>query len=277
MTAQEQLDRIMAKLATDYQKLNARQQTFAINEIGRVRLEIGDMLADYAGDDGTIKKQRLNRLLRDLESIEKSVRTTGEIAFTKVIDESSSFAIAGASSALVEAVGAATISGIAFDRINKHVLEYVTRRFADDGLVLSDRVWNLAGEQRDQLSKVLRSGIIRGESVSKMIAGVRQVYDNETWKIRRLVVTEGNTAMRTAVAYNGRESNLVHGIRIHRGKANRPDHKCTVLELANSYDLGTGVYPTTASEVYNPHVNCTSTLTYELVEREALFRNANER
>jgi hypothetical protein len=266
MSNQAELDRILAQLATDYRKLNAKQQAFMIREIGRIRLEINDLLADYATADGLIKRQRLNTLLRDLETVEKNVRKTGIATLEQIIGETSDFTTGALSSGIVKAVGDAAIAGIAFNRLDERVLKYVTRRFGDDGLVLSDRVWNLAGDLRDALSKALRTGIVRGDSVTEMTAAVRRVYDNETWKIRRLVVTEGATAQRVSESYFAQESPVVQALRIHRGRANRPEHKCTKLELADKHGLGAGIYLPTDSEIFNPHVNCTSYFTYVLKE-----------
>lgn len=269
MTPQEKLDKQLADLAMSYRKLNAKQQEYAIKEIGRVRLEVVDMLAEYAGDDGTIAKRRLNSLLRDLESIERSVRQTGMIALENIVSETSATTTAAVNGAMTNSLGTAAITGVAFDRIDERVLQYVTNRFGDDGLTLSDRVWNLAGDQRDALSKTLRSGIIRGDSVNTMTAAIRRVYDNETWKIRRLVVTEGAIAQRVSEAYYAQESEVVRGLKIHRGRANRPEHRCTQLELADKYGWGAGVYKPTDSEIFNPHVNCTSWYSYVLVDEIA--------
>lgn len=269
MTNQERLNEILANLATDYRKLNAKQQEFAIKEIGRVRMELTDLLAEYATDDGIIKRQRLNSLLRDLESIERQVRKTGELAFDKIIGETASFTTQGVAAGMAEVLGSAAIAGIAFDRIDERTLRYVVRRFGDNGLVLSDRIWKLAGDQRDALGKVLRTGIISGQSVTSMIADVRKVYDNETWKIRRLVVTEGATAQRVSEAYFAQESNVVKALKIHRGRANRPEHRCTQLEQIDRYGMGAGIYLPTDSEIYNPHVNCTSWFEYVLKDKYA--------
>jgi len=268
MSTQEQLDKQLAKIAIDYRKLNAKQQVFAIKEIGRVRLEIVDMLAEYADSEGIIAKRRLNSLLRDLEAIEKSVRQTGMIALESIVSETSAITTAAVSGAMTEIVGATALTGVVFDRIDERVLKYVVNRFGEDGLTLSDRVWNLAGDQRDALSRTLRSGIIRGDSVNTMTAAIRKVYENETWKIRRLVVTEGATAQRVSEAYYAQESEVVRGLKIHRGRANRPEHRCTQLERIDKYGMGAGVYLPTDSEIFNPHVNCTSHYTYVLIDEE---------
>lgn len=266
MTNQEKLDAIFAKLAKDYGKLNAKQQAYAIKEIGRIRGDIADLLADYSTKDGTIKRQRLARLLRELDEVETLMRNYGTTALDSVINESATFASSGINAGMTKTVGVGAVASAQLERLNKDVFEYVIKRYGDDGLVLSDRIWRLSGDMRDEISKVLRADIIRGESVSTMIANVRKVQDNETWKIRRLVVTEGNTAYRTATSYNAKRSDVVKGVRIHRGKANVASHMCTILSKEDRYGLGAGVFLPTDSEIYNPHVNCTSFLTYELDE-----------
>ena len=40
------------------------------------------------------------------------------------------------------------------------------KRRGDDGLTLSDRVWNLAGDMRAELTKVIRPAVLKGESIS---------------------------------------------------------------------------------------------------------------
>ena len=47
------------------------------------------------------------------------------------------------------------------EQINRQVVNYVARRFESDGLVLSDRVWRLAGDERDKIASVLRTDILR--------------------------------------------------------------------------------------------------------------------
>lgn len=265
MSKQLELDEIMRKVAMDYGKLNGKQQEFAIKEFGRIRGEIATLLAEYE-DGGTIKRQRLSRLLRDLETIEANIRKSGLITLESIIDESAEYTTKAIGGALMNVVGAAAISGVVVDRVNADVARYVISRFGEDRLVLSDRVWNVAGDIRDEMSKTLRAGIIRGESVSALIKRIRTVHDNETWKIRRLVVTEGNTAYRTATSYNAQRSNVVKGIKINDrpGHNNHTKHKCYTLAQRDPYGMGEGVYRTGDSEIFSPHPNCTSYITYVL-------------
>jgi hypothetical protein len=268
MTQQQKLDAIMAKAAREYRGINADLQNFAITEIQRTRLDMIDLLNEYAKKDDTISKARLSSLLRDVEQIEKAIRENGMKAMEEVAKQSAAAGTLAGEMALVGALGETAAAGYAFNRMNTAVFQYVVNRFGEDGLVLSDRVWQLAGDQREQLNRVIRNGIIRGESVGTMVAQVRRVYDAETWKIRRLVVTEGNVAYRTGSAYRAQRSKHVKGLRIHRGKANRPEHRCTQLEQIDRYGLGAGVYLPDDIEVLNPHVNCTSFTTYVLIDKE---------
>lgn len=264
------LDQLLKQSALSYDKLNPRLQAFAIKEIDRVRLELLDLLTQYAGSDGIIKRQRIMSLLQDLNKIEQSIRTNGMQAMTDVIKQSVELGASAGKEALIASIGAdvieAELVGEVFNRINAEAVRYVTNRFGDDGLVLSDRIWKLAKEQRTALEEVIRSGIIRGESVNTMVAQVRKVFNTETWKIRRLVVTEGNVAYRTGSAYVAQSSKFVKGLHMHHGWHDDPTHRCTELEHIDRYGLGMGIYLPNDPEVLNPHPNCTGYVTYELVD-----------
>jgi len=270
MNNQEELDRIFAKLALDYGKLNAKQQAFAIREIGRVRGDIADLLADYAGVDGTIVKRRLNGLLRDLDVIERQIRTNGMTALEHVINDTAGWTTGAIHGAMVQTLGAAVVADVTLDVIDRGVFQYVIRRFGSDGLVLSDRVWRFAGEQRDELNRVLRSAILRGQPVNSMIADVRKIIDNDTWKIRRLVTTESATAQRVSEAYYAKASPVVQALLLQEGACGRKDHdkhRCHELAREDRHGLGAGVFLPDDSEYFSPHPQCTSWYTYVLHEK----------
>lgn len=260
LTSQADLDRIFARMERDYGALNKRQQAYAVREVGRVRGELADMLADYADSDGIIKRQRASRLLRDLDEIEASLRKHGTLALEGIIAESSAWT----TTAVTGALGVA-LSASQFDRINEHVLKYVVKRFGADGLVLSDRIWGLSGEIRDELSTVIRSGIIKGEGINAMIPKIRDVYDAETWKIRRLARNESVTAHRAAIGYNAEESDIIQWVQFHAG--DKRSKECVEVAEFDKYGKGAGVYKPLDAEIIMPHVNCTSYSTYILDER----------
>src|SRR5690625_559102 len=200
LTSQADLDHIFKRMSNDFETLNKRQQAFAIREIGKVRGEIAEMLAEYSDDDGTIKRRRLSRILRELDVIERIIRERGEITLETIIEESAEWT----ARRIARGTGI-TLSQSAFDRVNENVINYVIRRFGEDGLVLSDRIWGLSGEIRDELSTVIRSGIIRGDGINAMIPKIRQVYDIETWKIWRVYWTVSLTAYRSAISLSAEE------------------------------------------------------------------------
>lgn len=253
MNTQREIDEIYSKMAIDYGKLNDKQITYAIKEVGRVRADIAELLTEFAADDGTIKRQRLSRLLRELDGVEKALRENGMVAMTQVVTQSAEFAIA--SSPLI-------VAGV--EKLNKRTVDYVIRRFGDDDLVLSDRVWKTSGEIRDAISTVLRTGIIQGDSVGKIMKAVKDVHDNESWKIKRLVVTEGNTAYRVASANSVRDSKVADYVRINENGSrhgNHTNHKCYKLAQEDRYSRGKGIFLPTDSEIYLPHPNCSSYIT----------------
>lgn len=242
----------------DYGALSKRQQAYAIEEIGRIRGEVADMLADFADKDGIIKRQRAGRVLRDLDEIERSLQLHGTKALEEIIEESSEWT----SARVAKAIG---ISASTQKVVNKHVVNYVVKRFGEDGLVLSDRIWGLSGEIRDDISTVIRTGIIRSEGINAMIPKIRKAYDNETWKIRRLARNESVTAHRAAIGYNARESDVVEWVKFHHG-VKRTD-ACVELANQDKYGKGEGIYKPTDTEIWMPHVQCTGYTTYVLDER----------
>ena len=259
LTSQADLDHIFKRMSNDFETLNKRQQAFAIREIGKVRGEIAEMLAEYSDDDGTIKRRRLSRILRELDVIERIIRERGEITLETIIEESAEWT----ARRIARGTGI-TLSQSAFDRVNENVINYVIRRFGEDGLVLSDRIWGLSGEIRDELSTVIRRSIIRGDSINSMIPQIRRVYENETWKIRRLARTESLTAFRAATGYNAAEYGVMW-LQFHEGD-DRSD-ACVRLAEIDKHGQGKGVYKPTDTEIWNPHPNCTSWVSYVLDER----------
>ncbi|MEK0286557.1 hypothetical protein [Caldifermentibacillus hisashii] len=257
MSKQDELDAIFKRIAAEHGKLTAKQVEFAIREIGRIRGEIADMLADYAGADGTIKRSRLMRLLRELETVEQSLRQYGTGVLHDIIEESADIAIEQVRIAFHRVLSESlnTVS------LNQNVIDYVTTRFGDDGLVLSDRIWSTSGVIRDAIATQLRSDIIKGESVGTMVRNVRKVYDNQTWMIKRLVVTESNTAYRTASCMSVERSDVIDWVRIVDNGSRHPRHKehmCYKLAREDRYGEGRGIFRPTDSEIYSPHVNCSS-------------------
>ena len=265
---QQRLFALMERAVMDFEKLNRRHIVFMLREIERVRNELTDMLLQYADSDGTIKRNRIQQILRELDKIEVAMRETTLEGMKQVISESAQAAVDGAQTALTQSLGSAVVAGMKFDTISRDVLVYLSTRFSPDGLVLSDRIWQLTGEQRDALNNVIRSGILQGAGVTNLIAQVRRVYETDTWKIRRMVITEGNTAYRVATSFAARRSDIPMMLKIvdNPGHKNHERHRCSILARQDRYGKGAGVYKPTDTEIFNPHPNCTATLRYVIDE-----------
>src|SRR5690625_3871592 len=260
LTTQAELDAIFKRMESDYGRLNHRQQKFAISEIGRIRGEESDLITEFADKNGIIKRRRARRVLIELENIDKYLREHGEVAFNGIIEEASEWT----ARRINRGIGLG-LSASQFDRVNEHVANYVIKRFGEDGLVLSDRIWGLSGEIRDEMATVIRSGIIKGDGINAMIPRIREVYDNEAWKIELVARTEALTAHRAAISYSANESDVVRWVQFHAGD-DRSD-ACVTLAEADPYGKGAGIYKPNDTEIWSPHPNCTSYTTYILDER----------
>lgn len=261
LTSQAELDAIFKRISKDFGKMSAEQVEYAIKEIGRVRGEVADLLTEYADSDGYITKRRAGRILRELDEVEKYLREQSGETFEKIIANSSEWT----TGRILKDTGITASLG----SVNTNVVNYVVKRFGDDGLVLSDRVWGLSGEIRDELSKVIRSNIIKGNGIKAIMKDVRKVYENEAWKIERLARTEVLTSYRTATAMSAEQSDIVEYVQFHDGgpDADHKRHACYALAMSDPYGKGRGVYKPTDTEIYNPHPNCTSYISYILDER----------
>ena len=156
--------------------------------------------------------------------------------------------------------------GLDFDTINADTMKYITQRFGEDGLVLSDRIWRFAGRQREALEGAIRAGILQGKALNEMRRDIERIYSTNRYNVDRLIKTEMNTAYRVAFSYSAQRSRVVEYVQIIRGEANQPKHRCTQLSKMDKYGKGNGVFKTTDTEIYNPHPNCTSYLLYVLDE-----------
>lgn len=263
-----------------FKRKSKTQQNFVAKEIAKTRLSVVDLIANYAKNDEKISRSRLNSLLRDLDGVEKEIRTAANTSLLAVMSESVDEAFTGSIAAIKSVLGLPsafiTTSKVVASRVlstltgrqptSKNIANYIAERTGPDGLVLSDRVWVMAGDYRASIGKVLQRGILRGDSIARMTRDVTEVYGIEDWKARRLVITETNTAFRTAIGYEAERLDFVKALRlnpgIHHSKA------CVALSQEDRHGLGAGVFLPSDTDIYNPHPNCTSTLTFVLVDEE---------
>src|SRR5690625_5431229 len=151
LTSQSDLDRIFSRMRRESNTLSKKQRAYAVREMGRVRADTAELLAEYADKSGEISRRRMSRLLRDMDVIEDELRKNGEQALLGIIEESTEW-----TTRKIASIPGVKLSASQFDRINRHVVRYVVGRFGDDNIVLSERIWGLSGEIREELTSAIR-------------------------------------------------------------------------------------------------------------------------
>ena len=279
MTENERkLNEALQRAHEDYERLSERLAQRSEREIAATRLLIVDLLYEFAKKDNTISKSRLNSLLREVERVEQELREVTQESVIAAMEESAEVAYEDAFAAFQRAVGVSAefvlTARVAESAIlptltgrkptPRNLATYLAERTGPDGLQLSDRVWQFAGDQREEINRVLRAGIIRGDTTAKMVREVRAVYRTEAWKARRLVLTEANVAYRTAIGYTAERSKFVRALRlipgIHRSES------CVETAKENRHGLGRGIFLPSDTDIFNIHPNCTSYTQYILNE-----------
>ena len=137
----------------------------------------------------------------------------------------------------------------------------------------------MSGAIRDAIATQLRSDIIRGRTIDEMVRNIRKIYNNETWMIRRLVITETNTAYRKATAESIERSEVADWLRIvdNRGRHKyHKSHRCYELAEEDRYGMGTCSKPTD-KEIFSPHPQCTSFLAPVIKTDSEVTTHADER
>ncbi|MGF7045689.1 hypothetical protein J2T13_000149 [Paenibacillus sp. DS2015] len=278
MNNERKLNEALAKLHADYLDLTVKQQAYVVGEVGKTRVQVIDLLEEYATKNDIVSKARLNPLLRDLEYVEKSIRTTAESALITVMDEAAESGLSGTTDAIqstlsqsVEFILTAKIAESVVLRgltgkqpTTRNLATYLAEKTGPDGLKLSDRVWQFAGDQRAEMSNVLRRGIIRGDTTASMVRDIKNVYSTEDWKARRLALTESNTAYRTAIGYVAEQSKFVKALRLVPGAHHSP--KCVAKAAEDRHGLGAGIFLPSDTDIYSIHPNCTAYTQYILSE-----------
>ena len=279
MTENERkLNELLADLHEAYLATNADMSDKVAADIAQTRLQVVDLIEEYANKDDKISRSRVNTLLRDLEAIEREIRNVAESALTGAMKDSAEAGYADAMNAFQRALGlsadfvltAKVAQSVVLPTLDgkapspRNLAEYLAQRTGPDGLTLSDRVWQFAGDQRAEMGNVLRRGIIRGDTTSKMVRDIRMVYETEAWKARRLALTEANTAYRTAIGYTAEKSKFVRALRLIPGR--KQSEKCVAKASEDRHGMGAGIFLPSDTDIYSIHPQCTAFTQYILTE-----------
>mgnify|MGYP001278521906 CR=1 FL=1 len=267
MSVQAELDTMMDELASSFFAYTDAQADRIANRINRIRIEINDILSDYAKVDDTVSKSRINSLLRELDEIESEIglELSDEIesSIIKAVERAGN----ESSKALKTVLGSAAIIG---GIVVVEIVDFVLKRKGKDGLILADRINSLAGLLRDEMQQAIRYGVLRGETVTQIARRVKTAFDSAVWQIKRIVQTELPIAFRVGIAKIGEKTNVVKAIKIidEVGRASHPSrhhyHECYRLANQDKYGMGKGIYLPQDTFIFAPHPNCTAYYRYIL-------------
>lgn len=271
MTKQTELDLALDALNVELQKHIAKNGRKSERIFKQLSGELSQVLTAHADKDGRISRRRLNTLIKEFDHVLAKARTDlfGEI--TDIVKETADRSVNELNRIFYREVGENLIASELHNKVIDAVVKEQIERDAGDRLNLSDRVWILTNELHAELTKVVTAGVLKNQALSELMKAVREVHDNEAWKIRRLVITESNTTHRLATGTAAAESKVVEAIKLndkHRPHRNHATHRCYTLARADDYGLGAGVYP---KEKYDliamPHPQCSAYISYVLNDK----------
>ncbi|RPF54736.1 hypothetical protein [Abyssicoccus albus] len=199
-------------------------------------------------DITSVKRQKLRAILSELRSIEKEVEN---VVYDGVLS-SVELSIVATTSALSDEL----------EKVESMDSKEVVEEPDEDNFTLSDKAAFTALTYSQLLQKKIRESINRGDALDGTIANVNEALEEKQWVLRRLVVDESFTVYRRQFV-NVMEDNGLNWLRIHETFPRHPrrkSHECYFYANEDKYGKGAGVFRTTDTKIYKPHLQCTSWL-----------------
>jgi hypothetical protein len=267
------LERRLRKLYEDFFARQPQASRRVNKALEHAELRVTALIAEHS-EDGKLDKRALQRILTELEVIERQLAAElsalMQAEIRKAIEEAGIglneiLLAAGVTAVLVndeeEADGILAALGTGLLALVLYVLGATFRRKGDDDKNLHERLRYLAHDLRMELERELRKA--KGNIASALQANKR-VFKDAKWRVERLVETETAYAFRRAVARASETSGAVTALRIIDFPHGKPSvhrrHKCYMYAHADEHGLGTGVYPLGTRKILNPHPQCRSAI-----------------
>ena len=293
--SQDKLQKALIELYEAIERSLPRKNAQVARALDRVRLSIADILAKYADADGVIPRQKLNALLNELLAIEAEIYRNVREEIRVVLQNTSEQVAVGLIQAYIAAVGVGALLGYAgvaqtvidaYADVGEALFAILMRstmrrhtdsmvgsafsRIGDDGLVLNDRLRNIATILRKEVEVTLRESIRKGEGTTKILRRIDRVFRDHRWRLDTITETETLFVLRHSVAKFAQDSGTAVALRIidfpHGKPGEHERHKCYIYARSNEHGLGRGVYPVGTRKIQNPHPRCRSVLVPVLVD-----------
>lgn len=250
------LERIFNELSSNFNALSNRYTADFVRRFERMIFEANDLLIEYSNEGGLIERNRLYRIARDLERIERDIRDEEIEYFEEVIFDVTTDVAEEIKSELGLAITAGVLSAIG-TRISSRILN----KEGSDGVTLKHRIWSVVAELRNGIVNVVQNAIIRGRNVAEAVVDIRNLFRKESWKIERIVRTEMWKTFRYSIVETIKADGLTVWVKFFDGTCGRPDHhrhKCYTLANEDRYDMGVGIFNVSDEDILMPHPQCTS-------------------
>ena len=266
--------------------LAARRALETLDDVGREELTriygqaaaaLRDTIARSGDNAGKVTIDALRSVLAQVEGILENVAVTRDGVVTAGIMQAAEIGAAGAG-----------LESAAAMRVATTAVDFVRHFVAQDGLMLSDRLWRVDRGAREEITRAVESAVVqghgsaqaareflaRGQAVPAEIAARLGAADSAALgsTAERLMKGE-RSALYQAQRVFRTEINRAHGEAFMAGADQNPDFAgfrfllspghpkpdiCDLLASQNLYGLGPGVYPSREKCPWPAHPNTLS-------------------
>ncbi|MCU0988041.1 MAG: hypothetical protein MUE63_00235 [Xanthomonadales bacterium] len=267
--------------------LAARKALETLDDVGRAELAriygdaaaaLRDAIARAGGNDGNVTLAELRSVLAQVEGILESVAVTRD-----------GVVMAGITQAAQTGAAGAALAGAAAQRVATEAVDFVRHFVAQDGLMLSERLWRVDRGAREEITRAVESAVVQGhgsaqaareflargqavpaEVAARLGAGESTALGNTA---ARLMTDGERSALYQAQRVFRTEINRAHGEAYMAGADQNPDFAgfrfllspahpkhdiCDLLASQNVHGLGPGVYPSREKCPWPAHPNTLS-------------------
>lgn len=264
------------------------QDAAALDDLMQIYRQAADDLAtriaSAAGGDGNLSVSEMRSVLDQIDQRLKELSAARDALLSSNFDIAAEL---GTNPFMAE-VGA-SLSSAAAMQINHDAVQFVRNFIAADGLQLSDRIWRIDRQAKEEVTRAIEMAVVQGQGAAQaardfMARGepvpleVKNKLDSANAKkvaaaVSDSLMTGDNSPMANAMRVFRTEINRAHGEAYIKGALGHPDAAgvrfllspghpkpdiCDLHANANLHGLGPGVYPSREKCPWPAHPNTLS-------------------
>lgn len=291
MTNEEKLNKELTKIYESFERTLPYKSGQFIRTVDKTRLTVADILGKHAGTDGKIPKERTNKVITEVGSVEGEIYRNMRDELRAIVNSSAAQVTTLIAEAVIAVIGASAFlkllgigadiaeagvdivafifnarTGYSYAGYADAVVDSLFNRVGSDGKKMNDRLRLLSKTLRSNISKTLRQSIHKGEVTSEALRKVKRKIAESANHFKTIIETECLNAVRQAKAWFAEKSGIVSALKIvdYPHGTVHARHKCYEYAHADEHGLGKGIYPVTTVKIRHPHPRCRSTLHFKL-------------